>query len=208
MTSAGAGSDSLLKTSRTVLLEYLTSTSASPASYVSAILDTMLEMLAKNTSDRIVIPALEVVAVILEMQPAAATTATASASAEEATERLKKLFVAVQKIQYKSGNPAKLSAAVRAYAGIVLAAESAGELRGKVLAKLVGMLLHPFPKLRELVAETLYVLGHCLGGEAVWGAGKGETQESVDRLLAEGDWLGGTKELRRGVGILKGVLEK
>lgn len=205
VTSAGAGSDSLLKTSRTVLLEYLTLTSPSPSSYICAILETMLEVLDKNTSDRIVIPALEVVAVILEMQPPAADTTVAST---ETTERLKKLFVAVQKIQYKSGNPAKLSAAVRAYAGIVLVTESAGELRGKVLAKLVGMLLHPFPKLRELVAETLYVLGHFLGGEVVWGVGKGEMQEAVDRLLAEGDWLGGTKELRKGVGTLKGVLEK
>lgn len=165
----------------------------------------MLAVLDKNTSDRIVIPALEVIAVILEMQPSAANT-TAIVSAET-TELLKKLFVAVQKIQYKSGNPAKLTAAVHAYAGIVLAAESAGELRGKVLAKLVGMLLHPFPKLRELVAETVYVLGHCLGREAVWGAGKGEVGETVDRVLAEGDWLGGIKELRPGVGILKGVLE-
>lgn len=169
----------------------------------------MLQVLNENTSDRIVIPALEVIAVVLEMQPPVVGTAGASV---ETTELLKKLFVAVQKIQYKSGNPAKLTAAVHAYAGIVLASESAGELRGKVLAKLVGMLLHPFPKLRELVAETIYVLGHCLGGEVVWGVKgvgkeKAEMEEKVDRVLAEGDWLGGTKELRKGVGILKGILE-
>lgn len=166
----------------------------------------MLQVLDKNTSDRIVIPALEVIAVVLEMQPPAVDTAAANM---ETTGLLKKLFVAVQKIQYKSGNPAKLTAAVHAYAGIILASESAGELRGKVLTKLVGMLLHPFPKLRELVAETIYVLGHCLGAEAVWGVkdAGGKTQEGVDRVLAEGDWLGGIKELRKEVGILKGVLE-
>lgn len=167
----------------------------------------MLQVLDKNTSDRIVIPALEVVAVILEMQPPAVDTAAVNL---DTTGLLKKLFIAVQKIQYKSGNPAKLTAAVHAYAGIILASESAGELRGKVLTKLVGMLLHPFPKLRELVAETIYVLGHCLGAEAVWGVkgvGGGKVQEGVDRVLAEGDWLGGIKELRKEVGILKGVLE-
>lgn len=202
VTSAGAGSDSLLKMSRTILLEYLSSVSTSPSSYVSTILITLLEVLTENTADRIVVPALEVIATVLEMQPPSAPSTPADPGT---TELLKRLFVSVQKIQYKSGNPAKLTAAVRAYAGIILAAESAGELRKKVLAKLVGMLLHPFPKLREMVAETVYVLSHCLGGEEVWGVGGCE--EKVLVVLGKGDWLGGVKELRGGVGVLKGVLE-
>lgn len=204
VTSAGAGSDSLLKTSRTVLLEYLSSASSSPASYAPSILQTMLHVLAENSSDRIVIPALEVIAVVLEMQPPPLPLPLQTAPDAETTELLKRLFVAVQKVQYKSGNPAKLTAAVHAYAGIILASESAGELRRKVLAKLVGMLLHPFPKLRETVAETVYVLSHCLGSEAVWGGAVGKEVEGV---LVEGDWLGGVKELRGGVGVLKGRLE-
>lgn len=204
VTSAGAGSDSLLKTSRTVLLEWISS--PGPSFYLSHLLHTMLQVLDENTSDRIVVPALEVIAAVLETNSLAAPIVL---SAEP--ELLKRLFIMVQKIQYKSGNPAKLTAAVRAYAGIILASDPTGELRKKVLAKLVGMLLHPFPKLRELVAETVYVLGHFLGGEVVWGADGKETgeavEEKVEKILVEGDWLGGVKDLRKGVSVLKGLLE-
>ncbi|KAH0613002.1 uncharacterized protein H6S33_009382 [Morchella sextelata] len=203
VTAAGAGSDSLLKTSRSVLLEYLTSVSASPSSYVSTIVETMLQVLEENTSDRIVIPALEVIAAVLEMKPLGTP---GTGPQIETTELLKRLFVMVQKIQFKSGNPLKLSAAVRAYSGIIMAAESE-ELRKKVLVKLVSMLLHPFPKLRELVAETLYIHGHFLGSEAIWGASGRGKEEVVEKILVDGDWLGGVKELRKGVGVLKGILE-
>ncbi|KAH8155742.1 uncharacterized protein LAJ45_00752 [Morchella importuna] len=202
VTAAGAGSDSLLKTSRSVLLTHLTAVSASsPSSYVSSIVDTTLQVLSSpdSTSDRIVIPTLEVIAAVLEMTPLGRPGGT-----DETTAPLTRLFATVQKLQFKSGNPLKLAAAVRAYSGILIAAESA-ELRRKVLVKMVGMLLHPFPRVREMVAEVLYVHGHFTGGE-VWG-GKGEKGEVVERVLVEGDWLGGVKELRRGVGILKGVLE-
>lgn len=204
VTSAGAGSDSLLKASRAVLLEWLST--PSPSFHLPHVLRIILQVLDENTSDRIVIPALEVVAAILETNSLTAATILSGEM-----DLLKRLFVAVQKIQYKSGNPAKLTAAVRTYAGIILVSELSGELQKKVLLKLVGMLLHPFPKLRELIAETVYVLSHCLGGEAVWGVEgkeKGEEVErKVEKALLEGDWLGGVKDLRKDVSILKGVLE-
>ena len=47
----------------------------------------------------------------------------------------------VQKCHYKTGNVAKLKAAIDVYTGIA----RFNQTRQEVLAKLTGMLLHPFP---------------------------------------------------------------
>jgi hypothetical protein len=56
----------------------------------------------------------------------------------------------VQKAHYKTGNIRKLEAAVKLYGGLT-------EVYPEPLTKLSSMLLHPFPRVRNLVAEELFV---------------------------------------------------
>jgi tubulin-specific chaperone D len=77
----------------------------------------------------------------------------------------------VQKAHYKTGNIRKLEAAIKLYGGIV-------QVYPEALQKLTSMLLHPFPKMRNQVADTLFV---------VRGVGKGvdwtkASKEDLKRL--------------------------
>lgn len=57
----------------------------------------------------------------------------------------------VQKSHYKTGNVRKLEAAVRMYGNLV-------QVYPEALEKLTTMILHPFPKIRNQVADTLFMV--------------------------------------------------
>jgi len=57
--------------------------------------------------------------------------------------------------------------------------------RKAVVDKLVAMLNHPFPKIREGAAEVLVGVAGCLGNE---------TDGKAIEALTGWDWLGGAKE--------------
>lgn len=80
------------------------------------------------------------------------------------------------------------------------------ELWSKVLAKLVGMLSHPFPKVREAVVDALWVVGGTLEDE---GEGGVVGREEVERVRKALEGLRGTDwgMARRGrVDVLRGAL--
>jgi len=57
----------------------------------------------------------------------------------------------LQKSHYKTGNVRKLEAAVRMYGNLI-------QVHPEALEKLTTMILHPFPKIRNQVADTLFVV--------------------------------------------------
>src|SRR6266536_4721594 len=77
------------------------------------------------------------------------------------------LYILVQRAHYKTGNVRKLEAAVKLYAGLI-------EVYPESLTKLSSMLLHPFPRVRNLVAEELFVAKGVGKGVNWVKAGKGE----------------------------------
>lgn len=88
--------------------------------------------------------------------------------------RLRSLYLLVQKAHYKTGNIRKLEAAVKMYGGLT-------DVYPEALQKLTTMLLHPFPKIRNEVADTLF---------AVRGLGKGvdwvkASKADLERLKVE-----------------------
>lgn len=88
--------------------------------------------------------------------------------------RWRSLYLLVQKAHYKTGNVRKLEAAVKIYGGLI-------EVYQEALQKLTTMLLHPFPKIRNEVADTLF---------AVKGLGKGvdwvkASKADLEQLKAE-----------------------
>jgi hypothetical protein len=62
----------------------------------------------------------------------------------------KSLYINVQKAHYKTSNVRKLEAAIHLYGAL-------SEVYPPAIEKLTTMILHPFPKIRMLVADTLYV---------------------------------------------------
>jgi hypothetical protein len=84
------------------------------------------------------------------------------------------VYLLVQKAHYKTGNVRKLEAAIKVYGGL-------SQVYPEALEKLTSMLLHPFPKIRNHVADVLYVaMG--VGKGIIWTkAGK----EDLRRLKEE-----------------------
>lgn len=88
--------------------------------------------------------------------------------------RWRSLYLVVQKAHYKTGNVRKLEAAIKLYGGLV-------QVYPEALEKLTSMLLHPFPKIRNQVADMLFVAR---------GVGKGvnwikATKEDLQRVKEE-----------------------
>ncbi|KAL7266968.1 hypothetical protein RUND412_010467 [Rhizina undulata] len=188
VTSSGGGSDSTIKSSTTALLTYI---STLPLAHQESISNSIITLLETNVpNDRVLIPALETIGIILEMAVLSPFLAT-----PEGIKWSKKLAVTVMKAQYKSGNVLKLQAALRVYGGLMLSVER--EEAVKVWSKCVGMMAHPFPKIREGVAEMLWFVLLKEEGNVARKAG--------DVLEAE-DWMGKPAKLVGRIGELKRIL--
>jgi hypothetical protein len=79
--------------------------------------------------------------------------------------RLKLLYLRTQKAHYKTTSVKKLDIAIKIYGCIVQTLstssntrmDGSNELRMKVIDKLISMLSHPFPRIREKVVDELWV---------------------------------------------------
>jgi len=183
VTSAAAGADSLLKSSRSALLSFLDTAEPSLSSDITTAL---LTIISENfTTDRVLVPALEVVGLLLEMELLPLTPATG-----------KKLYVLTAKAHFKSSNVNKLTAAVGVYRALACTMEGREEmieLKRDVVKKLCMILGHPFPPVRVCAAEALWV---CLV------AGDSEDQVEVMKTVEGTDWGKKAVELK---GVIEGV---
>jgi hypothetical protein len=177
VTSAGAGSEGLLKAAREALVVLL---EAFPAHRRELFLKEYVTFLGENLSnERLIVPCLDTLAFVLD-------TGLTSACVKDDPKLWSKMFALVQKAHYKSGNVTKLLAAVNVYGGLA----RIDGVRKDVLVKLASMLLHPYPNVRVAVAETLYTVGI----------------ESACARLEKVDWTRTPKELRASVAdIQKGI---
>ena len=89
------------------------------------------------------------------------------------------LFVLVQKSHFKSGSMARLTGAVDVYLGLA----KVGNLEREVLKKLVSLLMHPYPKVRNAAADALYIRTGQEIMEAVdWSRAAKASKPAVERL--------------------------
>ncbi|PLB42066.1 tubulin folding cofactor D C terminal-domain-containing protein [Aspergillus candidus] len=139
-TSAVVGAEGLVRSSRLALAYSLNNHGAPERQTVAiAILKDLLVILTENLQDdRYAIPTLELIAWLLDGY--------VSFIPEGLETSFRKLFVAVQKAHFKTANVARLEAAVKIYASL----SRLEALRAEVLKKMTGMLLHPFPRVRNL----------------------------------------------------------
>ncbi|TKA76646.1 hypothetical protein B0A49_01862 [Cryomyces minteri] len=152
ISSAGGGSESVVQASRAALADALAANALSARGSTYGLADichTFVDILRDNLStDRIVLPLLEVLAFLFDAH-------IIQRIAEEGTRfRWRTLLSLVQKAHFKSNSIPKLLAAVNVYRGLA----EIEVVRGSVLTKLASMLLHPFPKVRAAVADSLYTI--------------------------------------------------
>ncbi|KAI5305824.1 Serine/threonine kinase [Ascosphaera pollenicola] len=144
-TSATMGSESLIKASRYSLLEYMRQIDdASRTREMSNILgDLMAELYTSISDDRYALPIVELIAFILNN----------SEDASLEPQLLGDLFVAVQKSHLKSASIPRIEAAVKVYGALW----RIDATRGRATKKLRGMLLHPYPRVRNVVADLIFM---------------------------------------------------
>ncbi|PYI26361.1 tubulin-specific chaperone D [Aspergillus indologenus CBS 114.80] len=184
-TSAVAGSEGLIRASRAALVKSFCL--EQQQQYLLALLTDLSRILATNLQDdRYAIPVMEFVGFILDGFDFQ------DLGDDALRDVLRHVFVLIQKAHFKSPNLARLEAAVRVYAplsrvaGAVPAAAGAA-LQKDVRKKMTGLLLHPFPRVRSLTAEYLFME---TGAEAV----------KVE------DWTRPNRELKGVVEVVRGLV--
>lgn len=139
--SADTGSEELVRASRAAVADYC------EAGNLDLICENLLAVLRKNVdNDRILVSTLEMINFLFDVR-----------MIQHSSISFKSLYFLTQKAHYKTSNVRKLEAAVHLYGGLL-------EVYPNALDKLTTMLLHPFPTIRNQVADTLW---------AVKGVGKG-----------------------------------
>ncbi|KAH9881877.1 hypothetical protein J1614_001048 [Plenodomus biglobosus] len=151
--SAGMGSESVVQNARIALLDFIdslpiSSTTETPIPFSLLDFATCLTNLLKShlDNDRVLLPLLEVTAFLFDMQVLQRLQATPF--------NFRTLLSLTQKSHFKSTHMQKLHLALDLYRGLGCMPTT----RSDTLAKVVSMLLHPFPKVRISAAETLWLL--------------------------------------------------
>ncbi|KAH6882251.1 tubulin folding cofactor D C terminal-domain-containing protein [Alternaria rosae] len=157
VSSAGMGSESVVQNSRAALLDFVDILQDEDTSDVAqfALIDfanCVVTLLKNNiTNDRVLLPLLEVVAFLFDMQVMQRLQSTSF--------NFRLLLSYTQKAHFKSTHMQKLHLALDVYRGLGVIIVA----RADTLAKVMSMLLHPFPKVRITAAETLWFLAHLDG---------------------------------------------
>ncbi|RDK42832.1 hypothetical protein M752DRAFT_318973 [Aspergillus phoenicis ATCC 13157] len=137
-TSAVAGSEGLIRSSRSALVQSIQE-AEDPQTAVLAIIKDLAAILGEYLQDdRFAIPVLELLAFLLD--------SFVFSVPDDSASSLRKLFVLIQRAHFKSSNIARLEAAVRAYAPL----SRIEQLHTEVIKKMTALLLHPFPRVRNL----------------------------------------------------------
>ncbi|KAH7398150.1 tubulin folding cofactor D C terminal-domain-containing protein [Pyrenochaeta sp. MPI-SDFR-AT-0127] len=150
--SAGMGSESVTQNSRAALLNFVDSLpeASTPGIQCFALLDLvncMTDLIKRSLhDDRTLLPMLEVVAFLFDMQVMQRLQSTSF--------NFRTLLSYIQKAHYKSTHMQKLHLALDVYRGLGVIPAT----RADTVAKVMSMLLHPFPKIRIAAAETLWFL--------------------------------------------------
>ncbi|QSS55334.1 beta-tubulin cofactor d [Histoplasma capsulatum var. duboisii H88] len=179
VTSATTGTEVVVRSARFALLQYINSQNDEQKNNICAkLIEDWLSILeSDNDDDRYAIPAVEMIAFLLDN--------CFLHNSPDPNINYHNLFVAVQKFHFKSANMARIEAAIKVYALLW----RLNVVRGDVMKKLTGMLLHPYPKIRTIAADCLYMESH------------------IEEMKSE-DWASPPKQLKAKVDNLRLVLSR
>ncbi|KAJ5107034.1 hypothetical protein N7456_003709 [Penicillium angulare] len=149
-TSAVAGAEGLVRSSRAAIIQFFNSRSAqADPNILIEFLQVSSATLSENLADdRYAIPIIEFMAFLVDSYHSMAI------GSNESNPVFRRVFTLVQKAHFRSSNIARLEAAVKLYAVLL----EIQPLREDILKKLTAMLLHPFPRVRSSAAEYLYTM--------------------------------------------------
>ncbi|KAF2019909.1 beta-tubulin cofactor d [Aaosphaeria arxii CBS 175.79] len=180
ISSAGMGSESVVQNSRAALLDAIDrlpppeNDDADTLTFLD-IATCFVDLLRKSLdNERTLLPILEVFAFLFDMRVMQSLAGTSF--------NFRTLLSLTQKSHFKSTHMQKLHLSLDVYRGLGDVAAT----REDTVKKVVGMLLHPFPKIRLTAAETLWIL----------------TREEG---LKRHDWSLSTKSLK---GVVEGIRGK
>ncbi|KAL1955206.1 hypothetical protein VTO42DRAFT_8918 [Malbranchea cinnamomea] len=147
-TSVSAGTEGLIRASRSALVEYINAIADAKERLrvkeeILKDLVTLLEIAIQD--DRYAIPAVDMLSFLLDTY--------FNDNSLPMDVDYKKLFVLTQKFHFKSSSILRIDAAIRLYASL----RRIESIRGVVTKKLTSLLLHPYPKVRIIAAENLFV---------------------------------------------------
>ncbi|KAE8829742.1 hypothetical protein HRS9139_06366 [Pyrenophora teres f. teres] len=154
VSSAGMGSESVVQHSRSALVDFADTLPEESAPDVQTftlgdLANCLLSILKSNLdNERILLPLLEVVAFLFDMQVVQRL--------QQTSFNFRVLLSYTQKAHFKSTHMQKLHLALDVYRGLGVIKST----RTETLTKVVSMLLHPFPKIRITAAEALWFLTH------------------------------------------------
>jgi hypothetical protein len=135
-TSAVAGSDGLVRATRSALIQFVNSHGPSERQNVLiTILQDLATVLTENLQDdRYALPAVGFISFLIDSY--------AIHSSEQLDPIFRRVFILVQKSHFRSSNISRIEAAVKVYAAL----SRLEPLQLETLKKLTGLLLHPFPR--------------------------------------------------------------
>ncbi|KAI9742776.1 MAG: hypothetical protein M1818_003505 [Claussenomyces sp. TS43310] len=149
VSSADTGSAGLVRVSRAALVDFcedglaMADTKQDQADETSncEILCQVLHQVAKKNmnNDRVLVPTLEVMGFLFD-----------AGIMQQSHSQWRALYLLVQKAHYKTANVRKLEAAVKVYGGLL-------QVYPEAVEKLASMLLHPYPNVRNQVADMVFV---------------------------------------------------
>ena len=222
-TSTIAGAEGLIRSTRSALIQYINI--QEPNKQQETLMTTLKELstiLSDNLQDdRYAIPTVEFLAFLINSYIPSIPGGSEPmwvyflSRLEQACTNLfprphsfRKLFILVQKSHFKSSNIARLEAAIKAYASF----SKLEPLREDVLRKMIGMLLHPFPRVCLLLPSpsSLSEMGHVANHSFVLQVRTCVADylymETDSDLVKLGDWTRQPKQLKGDVETLRGVL--
>lgn len=149
VTSADVGNEDLVIASRTALCEYCNVNK----DRLELVCDSLLQCLRKyQWQDRVVVPALEIIAFLLDVGLFQVT----------GSINFRNLCIFTQKASYKTGNVRKIIACIKVYGGVasIKADQSSSAYAGVVEARkrLGALLFHPWPRVRSAVVDEIWGL--------------------------------------------------
>ncbi|ORX81575.1 ARM repeat-containing protein [Basidiobolus meristosporus CBS 931.73] len=170
--SAGGLTESLVRHSSTSLVEYISELPVHADSdmltlqKLSRSLTTIMDTYAKQ--DRVIVPLLEVLDMLFERE-------TLQQLEDLADTNFLAVYERVRKEAFKCRDIRKLSATIKVMTGL---SSLHGAVRVRALQQLLGYLVHPFPKIRRLAADQLYLMQ----------ASQEEENEEIEEILVGTDW--------------------
>ncbi|EGE83692.2 beta-tubulin cofactor d [Blastomyces dermatitidis ATCC 18188] len=173
VTSATTGTEVVVRSARVALLQYINNHDEQRRNIICVkLIEDWLSILeSDNDDDRYAIPVVEMTAFLLDN--------CFLHNSPDPNMNYHKLFVLVQKFHFKSANMARIEAAIKIYSLLW----RMGVIKGDAMKKLTGMLLHPYPKIRTIAADCLYMESHVeeMKGED-WSSPPEQLKAKVDNL--------------------------